>query len=311
MASSTNPSHNTELFSSNLDLDTSRDQPLSSYSTQSSEPSHNPPQGLSNNLAAISEQPSSYSPEHQPNAASATQAYHREPADASYNEVELDEYGTPQAPVIELNDKANAAEQSQVPLAPVDNLKYAHTGGETVEDSFEFWETPGGAPGNTLVASIPPAPHPTLRELPASRNVLNNSISVADPPTPQPSPVAVTSTASTTSKPSYETTENEIVPESSYSERPKITTPRSEQPTTTTTQEPVSTSSAEPLTPIVYSSITQSSEVDAPETFKRQAVSSVGPYIGAAPVFSQGPRTPDIWEMFNAEWGQRVRRRSG
>jgi hypothetical protein len=32
---------------------------------------------------------------------------------------------------------------------------------------------------------------------------------------------------------------------------------------------------------------------------------------GQAPVVQQGPQTPDIWQMFNAEWGQRVRRRSG
>jgi len=38
-------------------------------------------------------------------------------------------------------------------------------------------------------------------------------------------------------------------------------------------------------------------------TYKRQVKP---PYIGQPPVFSQGPRTPDIWEMFNAEWGQKV-----
>ena len=36
-----------------------------------------------------------------------------------------------------------------------------------------------------------------------------------------------------------------------------------------------------------------------------------GFFIGKPPVFTKAVGTPDIWEMFNAEWGQRVNRRSG
>ena len=256
------------------------------------------------------------------------------PADASsYNEVESDEYGTPLAPVIPLlslekgiiqpDDEPKTLDQRE-PLAPVDNLKYANTAtGETVEDSFEFWETPDDAPPHPLAPSVAsfPAPQPTLRELPHP-NLLYNPISVADPTTPQPSPAAKTSTTTSTSKPSYETTVKEIVSESSYSQGPDPTPPASKEGSTTTaylwrgvesTTVAQATSSSETLAPIVYSYSTPAPETDKQETLKRQVAtgSSVGPYIGAAPVFSQGPRVPDIWEMFNAEWGQRVRRRSG
>ena len=266
------------------------------------------------------------------NAPAARPAYHSGPADASYNELESDEYGTPLAPVIPLlsldkgiiqpDDKSNSLEQ-KVPLAPVDNLKYANTAnGEMVEDSFEYWETPNGAsPLNPLAPALAsfalPSPQPTLRELPPP-NLLYNPISVADPTTPQPSPTAKTAPTTSTSRPSYSSTVKELLPASSYSQGPDPTPPAYEQPSTTTTatQASVSTSSSETLAPIVYSYSTPTPESENQKTPKREATayipgSSVGPYIGAAPVFSQGPRVPDIWEMFNAEWGQRVRRRSG
>ena len=297
--------------------------PRESYDTP--QPAHNPPPNPAG-------QPSNDFAEPEYNAPAARPAYHPRPADASYNEVESDEYGTPVAPVIPLlslekgiippDDNSNAFEQ-RVPLAPVDNLKYANTAsGETVEDSFEYWESPGGeASPNPLPPALasfaPPPPQPTLRELPPP-NLLYNPISVADPTTPQPSPTAKTAPPTSTSRPSYSSTVKEIVPESSYSQGPDPTPPAYAQPSTTTTatQASVSTSSSETLAPIVYSYSTPAPETEMEETFKRQTSayipgSSVGPYIGAAPVFSQGPRVPDIWEMFNAEWGQRVRRRSG
>ena len=271
-------------------------------------------------------QPPNDSAEPEYNAAVARPAYHSQPADASYNEVESDEYGMPLAPVIPLlslekgiiqpDDKSDSLEQ-KVPLAPVNNLKYASiANGETVEDSFEYWETPDGdSPLNPLAPALAsfalPSPQPTLRELPR-QNLLYNPISVADPTTPQPSPTAKTAITTSTSKPSYGTTVKEIVGESS-------TPPAaSKQPSTTAAYSRVesTTSSSETLAPIVYSYSTPAPESENEETPKREATdyipgSSVGPYIGAAPVFSQGPRVPDIWEMFNAEWGQRVRRRSG
>ena len=254
------------------------------------QPAHNPAMQPSNDSAE---------PEYN-NAPTARPAYHPPPADASYNEVK------PLAPVIPLltldNGITQSGDEQKPPLDPVDNLKYANTGGETVEDSFEYWETPDGSPSHPLAPSVayftPPSPHPTLRELPPT-NLLNKTISVADPTTLKPS---LTSTTASTSKPSYVTT-------SSTSEQPSPTTTAYNQ-STTSAPASATTSSSATLAPIVYSYSASALEEEEQETFKRESAIP-GPYIGAAPVFSQGPRVPDIWEMFNAEWGQRVRRRSG
>ena len=216
------------------------------------------------------------------------------------------------------------------PLAPIESSPSAADAGEDLEgeDYFEYWEAPTSPSLSSSAHDyIAPYDSPELRQhsnpdflspdapdegddapledpdqapehfyKPVDKvpNADNQSPESAAPTANSPTTQDPPSYNSPSPSPSYDS------PSPSPSYTPESPSPSYESPSPTPSYSPPAPPKSS------YSQETASSNSgDRP----RRRHSSE--YVGKAPVFSEGPRTPDIWEMFNAEWGQKVRRRAG